>query len=214
MHPAFVAWWLANKKNRALPAIKDSKEQDQRFKEWLRDAAKASREFNEAIKQIRNPIGTRIVSAIVRGLDIESRTVLPSAPGGMEAPFYPQNPESTDLFKILAFVRFGITFRELILRIDNPNPDHEAHGMLVAVHHDYLRVMCGVDLGSLKLKFSWDHFQIITQGLDFGLDKLTPDELAECLDQICPCGRKKHSAEYLKKVRSLIRKAGKRLSKE
>jgi hypothetical protein len=74
--------------------------------------------------------------------------------------------------------------------------------------------MSGVDVRSLKLKFGWDHFRIVTQGLDFGLDELTPDELAECLNEICPCGRKKHSAEYLKKVRSLIRRVATSRSKK
>jgi hypothetical protein len=110
-------------------------------------------------------------------------------------------------------LKFGITFRKLIHRIDDFQPDHASHRKLVAVHRDYLRVMCGVDLSSLKLKFGWDHFRIITQGLDFGLDSLNSDELSECLNQICPCGQK-HSPEYLKKLRSRIRQAGTRLSKE
>ncbi len=46
----------------------------------------------------------------------------------------------------------------------------------------------------------------MTQEFDFGLQKLTADAMAECLDEICPCD-KKHSPEYLKKIRIAIKKA-------
>ena len=64
----------------------------------------------------------------------------------------------------------------------------------------------------LKLKFNWDHFSVIIQGLDFGLDRLTAEELADCLSEICPCGQR-HSLEYLKKVRTSIKQACDRYSK-
>ena len=50
---------------------------------------------------------------------------------------------------------------------------------------------------------------IAKRRLNFGLDDLTSDELADCLDEICPCGQK-HSPEYLKKVRTQIKRACKR----
>ncbi len=74
----------------------------------------------------------------------------------------------------------------------------------MAVHRDFWRG--GSGFHNLKLKFSLDHFQIITEGLDFGFDKLTADELADCLDEICPCDQK-HSPEYLKKLRTRIKQA-------
>ena len=50
------------------------------------------------------------------------------------------------------------------------------------------------------------------QGLSFGLEKLTPDELKQCLDEICPCGQW-HSTEYLKKLRGRIKQACNRYRK-
>jgi hypothetical protein len=91
-----------------LSAIKDGREQDRRFKDWYKEAGKASRDFSEAVTQIQNPIGPRIHSAIVKGLDIESPMILPFPPEGTAPTFYPQNPESTDLFRILTFLRLGI----------------------------------------------------------------------------------------------------------
>ena len=63
---------------------------------------------------------------------------------------------------------------------------------------------------TLKMKFSLTHFGIIVQGLDFGLKKLNEEELAECLDEICPCSRT-HSADYLKKLRAQMMRACKSL---
>ena len=77
----------------------------------------------------------------------------------------------------------------------------------MAVHRDYWKYRNGANYENLKLKFS--HFGIIWQGLNFGFDALTPDELADCLDEICPCGQK-HSPEYFKKLRTRIKRACKR----
>ena len=117
---------------------------------------------------------------------------------------YPQNPESSGVFRMLVFLKHGLTFRELIWQIDIEK-DPRAHRKLMAVHRDYWHFKTGSRFDNFKLKFAYDHFQIIAQGFDFGLAELTPEELGECLDEICPCGRK-HSTEYLKKVRSQIKK--------
>jgi hypothetical protein len=123
---------------------------------------------------------------------------------------YPENPESSGIFRILVFLKHGVTFRELIQQIDiDKNPS--AHRKFMAVHRIYWRLLSGIEFKDLNLKFELDHFGIIMQGVDFGIDKLTPDELAACLDEICPCGKKKHSLEYLKKLRTRIKQACNRL---
>jgi len=94
--------------------------------------------------------------------------------------FYPLNPESCPIFRKIVFLKHGITFRELIHQIDT-GKSPSAQRKLMAVHRDYWRLQSGADVGDIRLKFSMDHFEIIVQGFDFGLGKLTPDELAECL---------------------------------
>jgi hypothetical protein len=42
-------------------------------------------------------------------------------------------------------------------------------------------------------------------GLNLGLDSLTDEELADCFDEMCPCG-KDHDADALKKQRTRVRK--------
>jgi len=114
----------------------------------------------------------------------------------------PQNPEASAVFRILVFLKYGVTFRELVRQIDI-EIDPAAHKKLMAVHRDFWQMKTGSRIQDMKLKFNWDHFDLIAQGLDFGFEILDASELAECLDEICACA-KKHSPEYLKKLRARI----------
>jgi hypothetical protein len=60
--------------------------------------------------------------------------------------------------------------------------------------------------GSLPLptKCESDHTALFRFGLYYGLDRLNADELSSCFDELCPCPRKKHSTDYLKKLRTSI----------
>jgi hypothetical protein len=202
------------KKNRALPKIKDEKESTRRFDEWFREIAAASRALDEARGRVVNSAAAKTQSAILKPLDIEGDEPidvrLPSTIDGERSIEYPQNPESSGIFRMLVFLKHGITFRELIRQVDI-DKDPSAHRNLMTVHRIYWRLLSGVQFKDLNLKFELDHFGIIMQGFDFGIDKLTPDELAACLDEICPCGKKKHSLEYLKKLRTRIKQACNRL---
>jgi hypothetical protein len=203
--PAFVAYWSAQRKNRALSKIEDQKGFKRKFQEWFEEGAAASRALHEARGRIKNSVAARIQSAILRPLDTEGPVIVPPVPPGQEATFYPQNPESSGVFRQIVFLKYGITFRELVRQLDmDKNPD--AQRKLMAVHRDYWRLQSGVHFEDFKLKFGLDHFQLFAQGFDFGIDKLMPDELADCLDEICPC-QQRHSPEYLKKLRTRIKQA-------
>jgi hypothetical protein len=210
--PAFAAYWSVMKKNGALSKIKDEKEADRKFREWVKEFAAASRALDEIRSQIRDSIAAKIHQAVLQRLDLEEPVTVPEPPmgRGREEPLvYAQNPESSAIFRQIVFLKYGITFRQLIHQIDiDRSPD--AHRKLMAVHLDYWRLHSGIRFENLKLKFRYKHFKIMVDGLDFGLDGLNPDELAECLDEICPCGQK-HSSEYLKKLRARIKQACNRL---
>jgi hypothetical protein len=203
--PAFLRWWSSRKENAALGKITDPKQFEQKHTDWLRKAAAANRAFNEAVRQKKNSVATKIQAAIVKPLDIEGPLAIPPPPSGRDAVFYPMNPELCPIFRDIVFLKYGITFRDLIWQIDIEK-NATAHRKLMAVHRDYWGLLTKKRFADLKLKFSLDHFQILTSGLDFGLDKLTPDELADCLDEICPCSQK-HSPEYLKKLCPRIKRA-------
>lgn len=53
----------------------------------------------------------------------------------------------------------------------------------------------------LHTKFDREHWDLIMMGLDFGIEKLTADELADFADAECPCGSHEHSPENLRKLR-------------
>jgi hypothetical protein len=204
VNPAFANYWHSLKKNRTLPKPKE-KRADCQFEAWSREFAVASQAYDEAREQIAAPVGPKIQSTLLSRLETEGPSIIPPGRVNEEARFYPENPESSPIFRKLVFLKYGITFRELIHEIDIGKKP-AAHRRLMAVHRDFWQVQQGHGYQALKLKFSMDHFDLITQGFDFGLQKLTAEELAECLDEICPCD-KKHSPEYLKKLRSAIKKA-------
>jgi hypothetical protein len=73
------------------------------------------------------------------------------------------------------------------------------------ITEDYERVRFGK--GPIKAaKGDPDHAALFEIGLDLGLSALTPEELADCFDAVCPCG-KIHDADALKKQRSRKQKA-------
>lgn len=48
-----------------------------------------------------------------------------------------------------------------------------------------------------------DHCELLELGLNLGLKALTAEELADCLDEVCPCGES-HDADALKKLRTRL----------
>jgi len=52
-------------------------------------------------------------------------------------------------------------------------------------------------------KYDLDHAGLLEVGLPLGLDKLTAEELADCFEEVCACG-KQHSADSLKKQRKRL----------
>jgi len=55
-------------------------------------------------------------------------------------------------------------------------------------------------------KIDPDHWTLFEIGFDLGLNKLSSEELADCFDAVCPCGRS-HDADALKKQRTRFRAA-------
>jgi len=62
------------------------------------------------------------------------------------------------------------------------------------------------DPNKLKFKTDLDHFDLVVAGLDLGIKSLSTDELADCFDALCPCG-KPHDPENLRKLRQRIETA-------
>jgi hypothetical protein len=198
VNPVFVRYWSAIKRERRVDA------HDRKECKYAHDeVAVASRLLATEQSKIQNSNYSRIWPEIIRPLDGE---VWPGS--GEPGKRYAVNPEASAFFRDLVFLKFGITYRELITLAEN---DQKAHRMLLRVHRDYFRFRwSGNGFDNLRLKFNLNHFEIIAQGLDYGLDRLNEFELGSCLNEICPCAQR-HSTEYLKKLRARMKKACGRL---
>lgn len=200
VNPVYARYWRAQKANRALGEIRDETKRQRAVQQW-EEMRIASRLLEEQRLASKESDFTRLSKLIFQPLDGEVWP-WPARPELVGA--YAVNPESESFFRMLVFLKYGITFREMVLALEK---DPEVYRKWKLLHEDFYRLRTQrPPLRNLKLKFNLDHFQIIGEGLNFGLNKLNEWELAECLDDICPCSQR-HSAQYLKKLRSQIIKA-------
>jgi hypothetical protein len=199
VNPAFIKYWSAQRAMRLSGEAKDENKRAAAFRRAFQDLSIASRLLNQERKKVSKPIGAQLMKEIYRPLDGEGE--FQGATPGMA---YAVNPESNSFFRYLVFLKLGMTFRRLIMEIEK---DKRAYSKLLKVHHDFSRFAIGkLPIDRLKLKFNWNHFAIVLDGLDFGFNNLNEIELASCLDAICPCANP-HSEEYFKKLRARIRNA-------
>jgi len=199
--PAFAAYWSARK---ALDLIAWSKEGElkERYDKAWEQLCDASRAVPDEIVKLPEPVSPRVWKVIYAQLD-GFETELKGTEPGMT---YAVNPESSVFFRLIAFLKFGVTFRRLITAVEFEGSS-AAYIKLQKVHYDLFRLKYRkVVFKDLKLKFSLDHFSLMVQGLDLGLNTLNPIELARCFDKLCPCG-KRHSVEYMRKFRTRVRRA-------
>ena len=54
-----------------------------------------------------------------------------------------------------------------------------------------------------NFKIDLDHSAVFELGLTLGLEQLTEEELANCFDEVCPCGRR-HNPDALRKQRDRL----------
>ncbi len=80
--------------------------------------------------------------------------------------------------------------------------DLKAHKQLVRANDEFWRLSNGH--GSVTpFKVDQAHTDLLELGLHLGLKVLSAEELADCFDEVCACGRS-HDADALKKQRSRV----------
>jgi len=105
----------------------------------------------------------------------------------------------------LSWYRYGKTIKQLME--ESEAGSERAGKQFLSVLRDYERWRFGkLDVEKQKLKFDVQHSVLMMAGLDLGLDKLNPEELADCFDALCACG-KAHLPENLRKLRTRLMKA-------
>jgi len=74
----------------------------------------------------------------------------------------------------------------------------------VVVHRDYQEWRYGeLDPQKMNFKIDREHQMLVQCGLDLGIESLSPEELADCFDELCSCGRP-HIPENLRKFRTRV----------
>lgn len=101
-----------------------------------------------------------------------------------------------------AWNRYGRTFKQLL--DEDHNGVRQSSMRVLAVSRDYQRWRYGeLDPEKAKFKLDREHQVLIRYGLAFGIEALSAEELAECFDELCPCG-KTHFPENLRKLRTRV----------
>ena len=102
----------------------------------------------------------------------------------------------------LCWFKYNKTYKKL--QQEYSGGDFRAAKQLHQLNLEFDKWRFGItDSNKLKFKTDLDHFDLIIAGLDLGLQNLTPSELAECFDTLCPCGSP-HFPENLSKLRKRI----------
>lgn len=78
----------------------------------------------------------------------------------------------------------------------------EAHKGMQRVRDDSWRAIHGESIESFK--GNPIHCELLELGFGLGLNALSAEELADCFDELCPCGES-HDADALKKLRARVR---------
>ena len=103
----------------------------------------------------------------------------------------------------LSWFKYGKTWRQL--QNERNAGNWEASQQRMAVLEDFERWKFGrLDPNDMRFKMDRPHFILMASGLDFGLDTLTANELADCFDALCTCGIEQHDPENLRKLRTRI----------
>jgi hypothetical protein len=192
---AFVRYWAAMKRLRLADPDDNTK-----WREAFDELGAASRELPGEASNNEDLTSKMVWKEIMRPLDGQEWS--PPALGAGKARVI--NPEDSPFFRQLVFQKLGITYRELITELER---DRGLYATLLKIHRDYQRLHTReASFHNLKLKFHFDHFSIMVQGLDYGLSELNERELASCFNEICPCAQR-HSVEWLKKFRIRVKKA-------
>ena len=103
----------------------------------------------------------------------------------------------------LSWFKYGKTWRQL--QNERNAGNWEASQQILKVIEDYEKWKFGkLDPNDMRFKMDRPHFLLMASGLDFGLDTLTANELADCFDALCACGVEPHDPENLRKLRARI----------
>lgn len=192
--PFFVSMMMEYKQNAWL-GPSPLKAERQKGQEWARNTGNTRlRELvQEAVPRLQQTGFKFKYDIAVKILDLE----LPN-------PSQTQQP-TDDQFMLswLSWFKFGKTWKQL--QQERQAGSYKAGRKMLAVLRDHLDWQFGkLDPNGMRFKTELPHFLIMAFGLDFGLDNLTLNELADCFDALCTCRMETHDPDNLRKLKNRI----------
>ncbi len=192
VHPFFVEMMEQYKQNEPL-SHSLGKEDREKAQQWARSAEqdfrrKARDVADEFLKsgKVMHDFASKILD-----LDWED-------PSAIKEP-----SDEQFMLSWLSWFKYGKTWRQL--RNERNAGSWGASQQILAVLRDHEKWRFGrLDPNDMRFKMDRPHFILMASGLDFGLDVLTANELADCFDALCTCGEEQHDPENLRKLRTRI----------
>lgn len=186
------------------------------------DLAKLYRELAHSLRAIQGNPSRKAVSKIhtqaLNGL-VEIRKRFRHWPDGVDSVYsmmyvtppkvrleeavrQPESAHFTGLLEWLAWKRCRQPFWQIAQ--EDAAGNREASKKIERIIAEGNKLRYGEKLPGFK--YDLDHAGLLEMGLPLGLDKLTSEELADCFEEVCACG-KHHSADNLKKQRKRLLEA-------
>lgn len=198
VHPFFIRMLEYNNqvaKLRASPNEADQKEAQRLTREPPPKLAAEANRMHDAIPPSERPQHDAYLSIF----------------GAVDAPEGGTMSEGQFTMGWLAFNKFGKSIVEL--KRGDAAGDEKSSRQLLSVQKAYQAWRYGkLDVNKMSFKFDSHHILIMQAGLELGLRDLTPNQLADCYDEMCNCG-KAHNPENINKLRTRVIKIMDRLVK-
>jgi len=199
IHPFYVALMEYSKQMEVLRRS-PLKEDHERAQGLARNPPEALREQARAAGDQLRDAGVVLHDFAGKILDLDLED-----PSAIKKPLREPSDEQF-MVSWLSWYKFGKTWRQLLQ--ERNARSRQASKRILAVLTDYEKWKFGeLDPNAMRFKIDRIHFELLAFGLDFGLGKLTPNELGDCFDALCTCGTKQDEPENRKKLRWRILKS-------
>lgn len=194
VHPFFVKTMSGYEEIEQLsksPWKEDHVKAQQLVRNPPEELRKEARQLGEQLRK-ENPNFRKIVTKIF-DLDLENTAISDIS-------------DEAYMLSWLSWNKYQKTWRQL--QYERNTGNRTASKRILAVLADYEKwKFSELNPNKMSFKIHRLHFNFMAHGLNFGLDTLSPDELADCFDALCSCGIQQHDPENLRKLRTNILKA-------
>lgn len=194
VHPVFVEIMTQLKQNEPL-SRSPWKEDREKAQAWARKAEQEFRVKGRELGEKLRDAGVVLHDFAGKILDLD-----------LQEPAVRELPDEQFMLSWLSWYKYGKTWKQL--QHERNTGKWWASQRILAVLKDFEKWKFNkLDPNDMRFKIDRSHFNLIAFGLDFGMDKLTLNELTDCFDALCTCGIEQHDPENLRKLKARILKS-------